>query len=552
MTRLASVLGATAMLAVLATARPALQTAGLAEALVLEATEPTGLRETDTLVDRMVRVGDLRVTDVVSDTLMPDRLHERFAQFHNGVRIFGADVTRQTASGLTMSVFGQVYPSVAIDTEPTLPTDSLPTHMASRFGFAPLGNAGPELLILEDDTGTFRLVYKLTAVGPDGPRVCFVDAHTGAMVREYSAIQTNNDGLPCDTCMVGKGHGVKGDAKKISVRSMGGGFRTIDVLRPPQITTYDMNGDWERLEDILVGSGVFRASDIGEDGDNNWTDGVLVDGHVGAGWTYDYLNDRFGRRGLDGRDGPIVSVVHPVDRRDFLTVPDDIYFSYFVNAFYCGDCGPDGIVVYGEGLPAGIGQSFDFFAAGLDVVSHELAHGVTDHTSGLIYQNESGALNEAFSDIIGVSVEFFMAESGRHPPERADYLVGEDVRRPYGFRSLVDPLSYNDPDHYSIRFLGSSDNGGVHINSLIAGHAFYLAIEGGINRTSGLSVRGVGSQNRAQVEQAFYRAFTMLMPADATFAVARATTLQSARDMFGAGHDVERAIREAWTAVGVE
>ena len=245
----------------------------MAEALVLEATEPTGLRETDTLVDRMVRVGDLRVTDVVSDTVMPDRLHERFAQFHNGVRIFGADVTRQTASGLTMSVFGQVYPSVAIDTEPTLPTDSLPTHMASRFGFAPLGNAGPELLILEDDTGTFRLVYKLTAVGPDGPRVCFVDAHTGAMVREYSAIQTNNDGLPCDTCMVGKGHGVKGDAKKISVRSMGGGFRTIDVLRPPQITTYDMNGDWERLEDILFGSGVFRTSDIGEDGDNNWTDG---------------------------------------------------------------------------------------------------------------------------------------------------------------------------------------------------------------------------------------------------------------------------------------
>ena len=193
--------------------------------------------------------------------------------------------------------------------------------------------------------------------------------------------------------------------------------------------------------------------------------------------------------------------MHPVDRRDFLTVPDDIYFSYFVNAFYCGDCGPDGIVVYGEGLPAGIRQSFDFFAAGLDVVSHELAHGVTDHTSGLIYQNESGALNEAFSDVIGVSVEFFMAESGRHRPEQADYLVGEDVRKPFGFRSLVDPLRYGDPDHYSIRFLGSSDNGGVHTNSLIAGHAFYLAIEGGINRTSGLSVRGVGSQNRAQVEQ---------------------------------------------------
>ena len=144
-----------------------------------------------------------------------------------------------------------------------------------------------------------------------------------------------------------------------------------------------------------------------------------------------------------------------------------------------------------------------------------------------------------------------MADTGRHREETADYLLGEDVVKPDGVRSLSDPLSLNNPDHYSIRYQGNADYGGVHINSTIASHAFYLAIEGGTNKTSGVSVMGVGSHNRWQIEQVFYRAFTMLMPADATFSIARKTTIQSARDMFGTEHTVERAIEEAWTAVGV-
>jgi Zn-dependent metalloprotease len=97
-----------------------------------------------------------------------------------------------------------------------------------------------------------------------------------------------------------------------------------------------------------------------------------------------------------------------------------------------------------------------------------------------------------------------------------------------------------------------SDNGGVHINSGISNHAFYLAIEGGANRTSGIAVQGVGGANREQIERVFYRAYTQLLPADATFSLARAATIQAARDLYGAGGVVERAIVQAWTAVGVE
>jgi Zn-dependent metalloprotease len=116
---------------------------------------------------------------------------------------------------------------------------------------------------------------------------------------------------------------------------------------------------------------------------------------------------------------------------------------------------------------------------------------------------------------------------------------------------MSDPGSFGDPDHYSKRFLGSADNGGVHINSGISNQAFYLAIEGGTNRTSGIAVQGVGGANREQIEKMFYRAFTQLMPANSTFSVARAATIQAARDLYGANSAAEQAVTAAWTAVGV-
>ena len=166
--------------------------------------------------------------------------------------------------------------------------------------------------------------------------------------------------------------------------------------------------------------------------------------------------------------------------------------------------------------------------------------------------NESGALNESVSDIMGSSVEAF-CQSGGNGPQRSDYLIAEDVVRGSrdGIRSLADPRAYADADHYSVRFTGSDDNGGVHINSGISNHVFYLAVEGGTNRVSGLGVQGVGNANRVQIETVFYRAVTQLLPSNATFAMARTATIQAARDLYGAGSAAERAMIEAWTAVGV-
>jgi len=116
---------------------------------------------------------------------------------------------------------------------------------------------------------------------------------------------------------------------------------------------------------------------------------------------------------------------------------------------------------------------------------------------------------------------------------------------------MENPRMFGDPDHYSQRYRGREDSGGVHTNSGIPNQAFYLSIEGGTNRTSGISVQGVGANNREQMEKVFYRAFTTLMPASATFAIARRATQQAARDLYGEGSNAERAVTQAWTAVGV-
>ena len=491
-------------------------------------------------IDGMLRSGELRIRQTRDDTLVPGRTHERADQYYRGVRVFGADIARQLRNGATESLFGALYDGVNVDPAPVMDEDQARAMLASRTGHDIDDTARAELVILPLDAGGFALTWRMRVVTRGDARQYFIDARTGETRLEYSDRKTQS--------AVGRATGVLGDSKKISVRAASGQFQTSDELRPPVVQTYDMKGDPARTDNVLLGRINLSGNDLGSDADNDWSDAAVGDAHIYAGYTYDYYFKRFARKGLNNADIRIQNLVHPVRRADLNVYIDD-YEDFFVNAFYDGG----GVMVYGEGLPSGFtlgGQTWDYLAGGLDIVAHELSHGVTEYSANLIYRNEPGALNEAFSDIMGTSVEFFFHPSGSGLL-RADYALGEDVIRPGGIRSMADPAAFGDPDHYSKRFTGIGDNGGVHINSGIPNHAFYLAIEGGTNRTSGLNVEGVGGANREQIEKVFYRAFTQLMPANATFAVARATTIQAARDLYGANSAAERAVTQAWTAVGV-
>ena len=540
----------------LAVAAPRGQTLG-GRALIIAPDSAAATGDWGTIVDRMVRGDELRVRVERSDTLIAGRSVEQLTQYYRGLRVWGGSVAREFDGLNLASVFGTIYQGLDLDVAPAMVRDAARAALKAQ-GTLLLPDSEPELIVLPEDGGTFRLAWIGEVMLPRDIVRFFINAADGRIIRRYSVRQTQ-----AANAAIGHGVGVLGDEKKVSATAASGTFLASDPLRPPVIATYDLKGDVSRSLDVLLNRSALVTADTASNSTNNWTDAAVVDAHAYSAYTYDYYFKRFGRRGLDNANHKLANMVHLVKRSDIFTAPDNV-LDFYLNAFYCGDCA-GGVMVYGEGLPGGVylidsGQRIDFFSGALDVVAHELTHGVTDYSSRLEYVNESGALNESFSDMMGTSVEFFFQPAGNGPLQ-ADYLIGEDIAVDVvsgtlnGFRSMANPALFGQPDHYSKRAIlppdDANDNGGVHTNSGIPNHAFYLAIEGGTNRTSGIRVTGVGAANREQIEKVFYRAFTQLMPSNADFAMARAITLRAAQELYGLNSAPYNAVRDAWTAVGV-
>ena len=178
---------------------------------------PSALREWDRVVGQLERSGDLRVRPRRADTLLPQREHERLDQYFKGVRVFGADLARQTEGGVPVSLFGVIYQNISIDTTPQLSEDEARRLVAERSGSALPANLAPELIILPQDGGTYALAYRARAFSDGMPTVYFIDANSGESLLEYSDLQTQS--------ALGTGKGVLGDDKKLSVIRDGSMFR---------------------------------------------------------------------------------------------------------------------------------------------------------------------------------------------------------------------------------------------------------------------------------------------------------------------------------------
>ncbi len=259
------------------------------------------------------------------------------------------------------------------------------------------------------------------------------------------------------------------------------------------------------------------------------TDGPVDDQAVneafdGAGSTYDFYLSTFQRNSIDGRGMRLDSVVH--------------YDHHMDNAFWNGT-----EMTYGDGD----GAYFDRFTKCLDVIGHELTHGVTEHTAGLEYAGQPGALNESMSDVFGSLVKQFAAGQSA---AQADWLIGKGLFLPgkvkgEALRSMKAPgTAYDDPvlgkdpqpGHMKDYVNTSDDNGGVHINSGIPNRAFYLAA---------MSLGGKAWETAGHI---WYAALLQLQPT-ATFQDAANATAAAAGQKFGAGE--QRAVRDAWAQVGI-
>ncbi|MCH9680324.1 MAG: M4 family metallopeptidase [Deltaproteobacteria bacterium] len=258
------------------------------------------------------------------------------------------------------------------------------------------------------------------------------------------------------------------------------------------------------------------------------SDPVANDAHVHVGHSLEYFAATFGRDSFDGAGARVDAYVHfAVD---------------FVDAFWDGQR-----LTFGDG---------DGVIAGpltvLDVVAHEFTHGVTTYSAGLLYLNESGALNEATSDIFAAAVEAFVNEA----VDVDTWRVGEDAWTPGvegdALRYMHSPtLDGWSRDHYSTRYVGPVDNGGVHWNSGIANLFFFLLAQGGQHpnpaHQTGV-VTGIGLQPAAQI---WYAALVNEMTPQTTFAEARVATLAACVDLYGAGAVPCTSVGQAWCEVGV-
>ncbi len=264
----------------------------------------------------------------------------------------------------------------------------------------------------------------------------------------------------------------------------------------------------------------------GEAGDDARTK-AAVDAHYGAQMTYDFYKDILGRDSIDGKGEKLQSNVHIGNN--------------YVNAFWDGKQ-----MNYGDGDGRTAGP-----LTTLDIAGHEISHGLTERTAGLIYSGESGGLNEAFSDIMGTGVEWYASQ--KNAGVKFDWAVGEDAWTPNNgdpndaLRYMNDPTKDNySVDHYS-KYPQQTE---VHGSSGIANNAFYLLSEGGKNRTSNVEVQGgIGIEKSLKI---YGRALQNYMTPRTTFAEAREATIKAATDLFGADSAEVAKVKESWSAVGVE
>ena len=459
----------------------------------------------------------------------------RLQQMYEGVPVWGStQVAHVGKDGVLKVVSGTVMPDLdkkeKLKNKNKIEEKKAIAIAQQDLGFTPKYEVEPsaDLHVYQNGTETtYAYVVKLNFLDPEpGNYYYFIEADSGKVLNKYNTIHNaaNESKAPVEPAAgatakpvtgankIGTGKGVLGDTKSINTTLSGSSYYLQDNTRGAAIYTYD-----GKNRTALPGT-------LWADTDNLFNatrDAAAVDAHYYAGVTYDYYKKTFNRNSYNDAGAPLKSTVH--------------YGKNYNNAFWNGSQ-----MVYGDGD----GTTFIAFSGGIDVVGHELTHAVTEYSSNLIYQNESGALNEAISDIFGTLIEYY---DNRNP----DWEVGEDIYTPGkagdALRSMSDPTKYGDPDHYSKRYTGTSDNGGVHTNSSIINKAAYLLANGGTHY--GVTVNGIGKD---KVGAIYYRANTLYLTQSATFSQARAALVQAAADLYGANSAEVTAVKQSYDAVGVK
>jgi Zn-dependent metalloprotease len=468
-------------------------------------------------------------------------VHTRMTRTYAGLRVLEGDlVMHDNGRGSLRGVSMTQREVLHVNPRPSVSQEDAIVEAGARTGIN-FTSAPKAELVVDAHGGTGRLAYAVTLHG--------VDARTGIDIDKTVIVSAQGKAAALytinnihETAAAATFKTLYSGTVSSTTNSISGGYELRDPSRGNGWTVSGANGK---------GSG-----QIYTDADNTWGNGTVsdtasaaADAQYGVGVTWDYYKAIHGRNGIANDGKGAQNRVH--------------YGRNYVNAYWSDGCF---CMTYGDGNGTTYGPLVN-----IDVAGHEMSHGVMSREANLTYSGESGGLNEANSDIMGTMVEFFSNNAN----DGGDYLIGEKIyiSNPgntkalrYMFQPSIEGNGAASSDCW-YSGVGSLD---VHYSSGPANHFFYMLAEGTAAQTFPGSTRvhssktcvagnqrvatGTGSLNgigRDDAQKIWYNAVRDYMTAGTNYAGARAATISSATDLFGASSAQVAAVKAAWSAVGV-
>ncbi len=452
------------------------------------------------------------------------RTHLRFTQLRAGIPVYGKEIVCGITPNGDLDLFmGRYSPSSRASAgsfrlTPDAAVLTARAHAGVKSAGAeanPFLTNGGEAAVEKcwfDDGKALRAAYAVQLHSTLLERwQIIVSADDGSIIRSFNAVCT--DGPEKATAA-----DLHDQSRTIDTYLHSGSYYLIDATRPMYDATNSVfpNQTIGTIVTLSANNSDLQNVTHLTSADNTWGDKSSVSAHYLSSLIYEYYRATHGRNSLDDNGGSIISVVNVTEGGASME-----------NAFWNGR-----IIAYGNG-----GTDFEPFAKSMDIAAHELTHGVTEHSAGLEYLNQSGALNEAFSDIFAAMVD------------RDDWTIGEDITRvssnfPDGtMRSLEDPHNGAaqgawgwQPKHMNEyqNLPESQDNGGVHVNSGIVNHSAYLLAQ---------------QIGREKAEKVFYNALTTKLTRQSRFIDYRLAIIRAAEELYSATE--AQACADACDQVGI-
>ena len=458
--------------------------------------------------------------------------HTRYAQYYKGVLVEGAQVLVHEKNGFITSVNGSWVKDISGSETPNISVENALTFAKAQMPADKYYWEIPEMEKMlkeakDNPNATYfpkaKLVFANQSYSPNGAqyklsfkldiyadteenhKTIFIDATTGDLNYLLEGCHEGNANGVAETRYSGTQNIITDSVSPTE-------FRLYDNTRGGSIHVLNTNNTFN------FGSAVeFTDSNNYWNNTNAQMNDAATDAYWGLQMSYDYFMQQHNRDSYDDSGSAILAYVH-------------VGTNWF-NASWNGQ-----FIRFGDGSGNPLTH--------IDVAAHELGHGVTGTSAGLIYAYESGALNESYSDIFGNSVEFFSQSTG------ADWLIGTAN---FALRDMSDPKSYGDPDTYLGQNweFGAVDNGGVHTNSGVQNHWFYLLSDGGTGTNDNNDNYAVGALGIDTAGAIAYRNLVYYLTPSSNYYDAREGAILSALDLYGQCSNQVLQTIKAWHAVGV-